>query len=306
MCEVGDMEIETLTDGQATDRLARGAIYVDDSGNPGVDSGSDFLPSSRKSWTAVVVPSSIAQRVAVGMDIFLAGVSEDYGAEELHFTDIWSGAGPWKGVKPAERAKVFGIMTDFMEAFSLPVIHQTVSDYTLADHPKSKLACEGARAGEWKLDRLDHFGLLSLCSQVSRHLLKLRSQCPEDFNLPMPLFVDEGVLATGRERTLPNWGAVIEGPKACFRSSSDLPGLQLADFAAFVITRSQWLIVKRKVRPAFEAGEAVILRAASVLNIMNLPVRTANSAELGRSSYESWMEEDRDAKGLARRPPDRG
>lgn len=306
MCEAGGMEPGTLTEGQAIDCLERGAIYVDDSGNPGVDSGSDFLPSSRKSWTAVVVPSSIAQSVATGMRIFLAGVLADYGAEELHFTDIWSGVGPWKGIKPAERAKVIGIMTDLMEAYSLPVIHQTVSDYTLADHPDFKVSLEGERAGDWKLDRLDHFGLLLLCSQVSRHILELMSAGPADFDLPLPLIVDEGVLAAGRERTLPNWGAVIEGPKACFRSSSDLPGLQLADFAAFVITRSQWQVVKRNVLPAFEEGEAVILRAASVLNILNLPARTTNSGELGRTSYESWMEEDREAKGLSRRPPDRG
>lgn len=62
------------------DALTRGAIYVDDSGNPGLDSGSDFVPSSRKSWTAVIVPSVIAGTVKAAMDIFLTGVRNEFGA----------------------------------------------------------------------------------------------------------------------------------------------------------------------------------------------------------------------------------
>lgn len=284
------------------DALTRGAIYVDDSGNPGVDSGSDFLPSSRKSWTAVIVPSSIAPSVEAAMSIFLAGVLRDYGANELHFTDIWSGVGPWKSVDVEDRARVIGIMTDLMGAYSFPIVHQTVSEDTFADHRDLRESLAGARAGDWKLDRIDQFGLLALCSNVSRHVLDLKAKGPADFDLPLPLFVDEGVLPAGRERPLPNWGTAIKGQRACFRSSSDLAGLQLADFAAFVITRSQWEVVKRKQRPAFTKAEAAILRAASVLNVLNLSIRSTTSRELGRATYEGWMQEDREAKGLTRRP----
>jgi hypothetical protein len=113
-------------------------------------------------------------------------------------------------------------------------------------------------------------------------------------------------MATGRDRALPNWRDVIEGPAARFRQSSNMAGLQLADFAAFAITRSLWAIVKRKPRPAFAKAEAAILQAASVLNVLNLPMRTTASEELGRGSYEDWMGDDREAKGLPRRPPVRG
>ncbi len=289
-----------------TEARARGAIYVDDSGNPGVESGSEFLPSSRKSWTAVIVPSSIAPGVEDAMGIFLAGVLQDYGADELHFTDIWSGVGPWKEVKVDDRADVIKIMADMMGTFSLPIVHQTTSKDTLNDHPDFRRSLEGARAGDWRLDQLDQFGLLTLCSLVSRHLVQLEAGGPADLDLPLPLFVDEGVLPAGRDRSLPNWGGVIEGPSVRFRRSSDLPGLQLADFAAFIITRSQWEVVKRKPRPAFAKAEAAILRAASVLNVLNLPMRMVSSRELGRINYEHWMEDDRETKGLKRRPSGRG
>lgn len=281
----------------------RGAIYVDDSGNPGVESGSDFLPASRKSWTAVIVPSPVAEDVEAVMRILIAGVRQDYSAEELHFTDIWSGAGAWAGVGVSERAEMIQMVAQIMERFQLPVVHQTISDNTLNDHPKFRQSLKEQRSGDWVLDDVGQFGLLMLASQVTRHLRQMKARGPSDFNLPFPFYVDEGVMAAGRDRALPNWQDVIEGPAAKFRRSSDMAGLQLADFAAFAITRSQWTIVKRKPSPAFTKAEAVILKAASALNVLNLPMRTSTSEELGRGGYEDSMSDDREAKGLSRRPP---
>lgn len=283
--------------------VTSGAIYVDDSGNPGADSGSDFLHSSRKSWTAVIVPSVVAVNVKVAMDIFLGGVRQDFGADELHFTEIWSGRGPWKGRAVEKRAEMIDIMAGLMEGFSLPIVHQTVSEQTLDDHPDFRRSLDGERAGDWKLDDISHFGLLLLCSTVSKHVREMKAAGPREFDLPFPLYVDEGLMPAGCDRKLPNWSDVIEGPRACFRRSTDVPGIQLADFAAFVITRAQWAAVNRTPRPAFELAEEVILRAAAGLNILNLPMRRTTSDELGRDSYEGWLAEDRKAKGLPPRPP---
>ncbi|WP_245273598.1 DUF3800 domain-containing protein [Mesorhizobium sp. WSM3224] len=284
--------------------MIEGAIYVDDSGNPGVDSGSEFLPSSRKSWTAVIVPSAIAGVVQGAMDIFLTGVREEFGAEELHFTNIYSGEGPWKSVNPHRRAEMIGIMADLMDRLSLPIVHQTVSDFTLLDHPDLVRSLEGKRVGGWNLEDISHFGLLLLCSQVSMQIRTMKDDSPQAFELPLPLYVDEGVMTAGRDRKLPNWSDVIEGPQACFRRSADVPGIQLADFAAFILTRSQWIAVNRNPGPMFGRADELILRAAARLNILNLPMRWATPGELERGNYEDWLSADRVAKGLPPRPLD--
>lgn len=283
--------------------MTGGAIYVDDSGNPGADSGSDFLPSSRKSWTAVIVPSVIASAVQTAMEIFLAGVRDEFGAEELHFTEIYSGEGPWKSITVDRRAEMIEIMADLMDRFGLPIVHQTVSDHTLLDHAELRRFLEGRRVGDWNLEDISHFGLLLLCSQVSKYIRTMKDDSPQDFELPFPLYVDEGVMPAGGEREFPNWSDVIEGPKVCFRRSSDVPGIQLADFAAFVITRSQWASVKRKPEPVFRRADELILRAGSRLNILNLPMCRTTPGELGRQNYEDWLSADRVAKGLPPRPP---
>jgi hypothetical protein len=86
-----------------------------------------------------------------------------------------------------------------------------------------------------------------------------------------------------------------------FRSSSELAGLQLADFAAFIISRSQWIAVKRSPGPISKADE-VILKAGAGLNILNLPFQKVTPDTFGKEAYEAWQSAGRVLKGLAPRP----
>jgi hypothetical protein len=244
----------------------------------------------------------IANDVQTAMGVFLAGVRNDFGAEELHFTEIYSGEGTWKSVAVDKRAEIIDLMAKLMDGFGLPIVHQTVSEFTLLDHPQLRWPPEEQRVGDWNLDDLSHFGLMMLCSQTSEYIRTMKEDSPQDFELPFPLYVDEGIMPAGGERKLPNWSDVIEGPRACFRRSSDVPGIQLADFAAFAITRSQWIAVKRKPEPVLGRADELILRAAAGLNILNLPMRWTTPADLGRESYEQSLSADRVAKGLSPRP----
>ncbi|CAX26985.1 protein of unknown function [Methylorubrum extorquens DM4] len=248
------------------------------------------------------MPSVVANDVQTALAIFLAGVRAEFGAEELHFTEIYSGEGPWKAVAVEKRAEMFGLMARLMDTFGLPIVHQTVSDYTLLDHPNLSRSLKGQRVGDWDLEDKSHLGLLMLCSQVSKHIRAMKGDNPRAFALPFALYIDEGVMSAGGERKFPNWSDVIEGPKACFRKSCDVPGIQLADFAAFVITRSQWAVVKRKPSQVLGRADELILRAAAGLNILNLPMSRVRLDELGRESYEDWLSADRIVKGLNPRP----
>jgi hypothetical protein len=128
-----------------------GAIYADDSGNPGVESGSVFLPADRKSWTAVIVPTTIAGHVEQGMKIFIEGVQGEFGVDELHFTEIYSGTGAWKSASPQKRAEVIELMAGVMSKLGLPIVHQTVNDFTMLDHPQKQFP---GRVGDWDLENL--------------------------------------------------------------------------------------------------------------------------------------------------------
>ena len=226
--------------------MAEGSINIDDSGNPGSNSNSDFLPESRKSWTAVIIPSDVARDVAAAMEIFLDGVKQEFGADELHFTDIFSGRGPWRQVSVSRRIEIFDLMKGVFRHFALPVIHQTVSESTLNDHQDILFQLRKKPGVWWDTQKISHLGLLFLCSKASEYLLELHAQNPEKFRLPLPAYVDAGLAKEGSSIDLPNWGSVFKEQKIEFKNSKDIIGIQIADFAAFAITRSQWLMAQQR------------------------------------------------------------
>lgn len=233
------------------------------------------------------------------MEIFLNGVRGEFGVEELHFTEIFSGKGLWKEVAVDERARIIEVMSRLIWTFDLPIVHQSVSEFTRADHP---ITARPFRSGEWDTADLSHFGLLLLCSEVSKHLRELRSLGPDNSKLPFALYADEGILPAGRDRALPNWADVIEGPHIRFRNSADIAGLQLADFAAFIINRSQWIAATRKPGQPITLAEQVILNASANLNVLNFTLQSIPEEAFSKATYEAELSADRLAKGLPPRP----
>jgi hypothetical protein len=282
--------------------MIQGSINIDDAGNPGADSGSEFLSETRKSWTAVIIPSSVAKDVSTAMDIFLDGVSSEFKAVELHFTDIYSGRGVWKGVEITKRIQVFELMAELMESFALPAIHQTVSAETLNDHHEVLSQLQRAPGSWWDIKDIAHHSFLLLCLNVSRYLRELHTKGPKDFELPLPAYVDEGLAKAGTCIDLPNWGDVIEGQKVVFCSSGENVGIQIADFAAFVISRTQWIAVQQKLGVPVSKGDMLFLKTAARLNVLNLPMVEFSANNLSRESYEFFLSRDRREKGLPARP----
>jgi hypothetical protein len=278
--------------------MASGCIYVDDAGNPGVQSGSDFLPSSRKSWTAVIVPSGVEGAVEVAVAIFLKGLKDEFGATELHFTDIYSGRGIWKDVAIPKRIEIFDLMKSILESFSLPIVHQTTSKESLRDYDPVFSRLSKSTNSWWDIKNVSHLGFLLLCSNLFRYISGLRNEGSKDFEAPMALVVDEGIAKAGSNIDLPNWGSVIAMQKVFFSRSVDTPGIQIADFAAFTISRTQWIMAQQKKGQAVKRGDIEFLKMTARLNIINLAMLPFWSRNISQEGYESALEEDRRIKGL--------
>jgi hypothetical protein len=282
--------------------MVQGSINIDDAGNPGADSGSDFLSPTRKSWTAVIIPSSMASEISAAMDIFLTGVRGEFGVQEIHFTDIYSGRGVWRGVAIAKRIEIFELMKGIMESFSLPVVHRTVSAETLNDHHETVSRFKPAPGSWWNIQDIPHFGFLLLCSNVSQHLRGLCAEFPQDFKLPLRTYVDEGIANAGTFIELPNWGDVIESQKVLFCNSKDRAEIQIADFAAFSISRTQWIMAQQKLGQSVSRGDLEFLKTTSNFNILNLPKVEFSIENISRESFEFFLSRDRREKDLSGRP----
>lgn len=276
--------------------------YIDDAGTPGAKVQSRFLHESRKSWCAVIVPERAAQALRPALAIFLRGVKQDFGVDELHFADVYGGRGNWSGVPVEKRVEVFDLMTQLFVKFRMPVIFQTVSPSTFSDHPEFFSGVK-ARPGQfWNVTDIAHFGLLVTCFHISRYFGYLKSEYPSDFPGPLPAYVDEGLAKSGAEIDLPNWEHAIRDRKLSFQRSVDNPGLQLADFAAFSISRAQWVAAQQPSGTPLNRGDRHIMNISGQLNVFNLDQVVIDPANFSREDYELFLRRDRAAKGLTEYP----
>lgn len=283
----------------------KSGIYVDDSGTPGSNSGSIHLPDTRKSWTAVLVPPSASAGASEVMEIFLDGIERDYGAKELHFTEIFSGKGVWKSVRIENRIEMFRLMSAYLSSTGLPIVHVTTSQGTLNDHPSLVENIIFDAKQFWNMS-IPKFGFLRCCMEISDYFREMREDGHPDFNSPLPMFADEGLAVAGAEIPLPNWGDVVEGPSVRFARSQDVPGIQLADFAAFTVSRTQWIIAKKSSGTPLSRSDEEFLSYGEGLNIVNLPMVSVEKSLLSKEYLEELLEKDRITKGLPPKPSSLG
>ena len=265
-------------------------IYIDDAGTPGAVSPSAFLHTNRKSWAAVIVPHNAAPQLATVLEIFLKGIRSDYSAKELHFTDIYGGHGSFADVSIEERYDLIDLMASIFERFQLPLFFQPCSPEFISEI-QSKYSFS-QKIQFLNLNKHDHFALLFLLFQV-RHFIHEHKQ---HFKRTLPVIVDEGLVKAGTVLELPAWGDTFRQGRVEFRKSHDLPFLQLADFAAFVIGRSQWLLGKGDLKPRDVRFMQIV--SAERLCIINLPSLAVSPYQHTIADYDEYLRRDRRGKGL--------
>lgn len=266
-------------------------VYIDDSGTPGVKSPSAFLHLKRKSWAAVIVPEGRAKDVHMAMRIFLEGIKKDYNADELHFTDIYGGRETFQGISIEDRYQLIELTVSIFKSFQIPVFYQTLSPEFMRELKARGFPAVG-RVGFLDLANHEHLALLSLLIQVKNFILANRKYIPRE----IPVFVDEGMKKSGTTLTIPSYRGVYEGGEIRYAKSHENPFLQLADFAAFAIGRTQWLLGQGKLKDR----DRRFLQIVSPLHecIMNLPKFHINLDKLTTEIYDAMLIADRRAKGL--------
>jgi len=271
-------------------------IYIDDSGTPGSTSPSRFLHRDRKSWAAVIVPESIAPDVETAMQIFLAGVKVDHGAEELHFPEIYGGRGSFKGVPGQTRHKLFELMVHLFQSFQLPIIFQTCSlEYCSEIH--ARFPAISGRFDFLDNDDHEHLGLHFLLFRVHEFVREHK----EHFPRTLPVFVDEGLAKADAVLRLPHFASTMEDGLVRFQKSHKRPFLQLADFAAFVIARQQWLAARGNLNTLDR--EFLQIVDPRRLCVINLPSGSIPATSMSSQAYDELLKVDRRAKGLPEEPP---
>ena len=276
-------------------------IYLDDTGNPGEEALSVFLPESRKSWAAVIITNKIASQVEFAMNIFLEGIKKDFGADELHFTDIYSGRGVWKNVNVEERIKMFDLMTELVAGFNLPILYQSFSEEFRNDNKNYWDSLEKLQISPWNFKKVEHISFLLLLFRTKQSLNDKRLS--NDFSDEVfQVYSDEGIAKDGSELKLPfEFGDNLK-ESVIFKSSQNSIGIQIADFAAFLISRSQRITMNKSTNKLFQRQDTHILSSVSKLNHWTLEMTKVDENLISKEGIEYLLMKDRKEKGLPIKP----
>jgi len=215
-------------------------VFIDDTGSPGLNTTGKYLHPQRKSWVAVAVSSDIIGEILRQMPGALDELKLLCGATEFHFADIYNGRKHFQKLDLNLRLSFFRFMAYVFNVYNFPVIVQTFDPATLRDfHRRADLP---KKIGPFNLEKQEDLGLFFLLLRVKWYLEKKDSSGPR-----ARVFADEGFKKNGAMIKMPRFERHFVDGLVCFARSNAILPIQLADFAAFALNRTQILLGKSEL-----------------------------------------------------------
>jgi hypothetical protein len=216
-------------------------IFIDDTGSPGLQT--KRLHPERSSWIGVVISPHDMPEVLQQMPRATGFISEELGASEFHFTDIWSGRKEFKEVEWGVRFGIFQFMTEIFAQYKFPIYVQTFDPVTL-EKVRTQL---GERTDFFEKLKLFNFRKPKDAALFFLLFLHLRNHIKKERvsdKIKARVFVDEGFKPNGCTIQSKIFENEFADGMICFASSKTIFPIQLADFAAFMLNKSQLLLEK--------------------------------------------------------------
>ncbi len=227
-------------------------VFVDDTGSPGLSDTPNHLHPDRKSWVGVVVPRSTIAEVWQQFPRAIDELKKQTGASEFHFAHIYGGTHAFKGVSLDRRLRILAFMAYIFGVYKFPVFVQTLDPVSLDD-----VRARGSfpdRLGPFNFNRHEDLALFFLLLRVKWHL----EQNYRDGDRRARVFVDEGFQRNGAAIVVTSLDTVFADGLICFGRSDSILPIQLADFAAFCLNRTQLLLGRPKLSTLDESFLRII------------------------------------------------
>lgn len=216
-------------------------VFIDETGSPGLKNTPTNLHPDRKTWVAVIVPKTQIAEVWQQFPGALAELNKLYAVNEFHFSDIYMGRKAFKGVPFKERLALFKFMAEIFSTYNFPVFVQTLDPNSIKDVrcreelPKS--------FGPFNFEKPEDLGLYFLLFRVKEHLKTTYKQGEHVARV----FIDEGNKKNGAGLCMPWFNEFFADGLILFSRSDVILPIQLADFAAYCLNRTQLIIGREEI-----------------------------------------------------------
>lgn len=182
---------------------------------PGARPMSQYLHADRQSWAGVIVSAKGAEGLGIGLSASRSKVETDFGAKELHFTDIYSGHNEFKDVPIADRYEDIEVVANLCALYDVPIFYQTFSPEFLDENPTIR---DLGRVGDLDYSKHKDVGLVLLVFQIIQYM---RGH-PADYTVPVMGWLDAGWKKAGSTLSVSTSDVIVDG-KLTFIDSHDSP-----------------------------------------------------------------------------------
>jgi hypothetical protein len=209
-------------------------IVIDDTGSPGNFNESKFLKENRKTLVGVFIHSSARVYLELKINKIILPLNTEFGITEIHLTDLVNRKNEYSDVPQEYLLTIIKYLSEFFLSIQLPYIVQTCNVETFIENNialKEKLENFDFKKGE------DQALFLLIC--------RIKQFMDKHFpNEEVEIVMDEG---RKRNRQVEEFkilkGIAIDSSIKYF-SSKEFLLLQIADFFAYSLNRTQMTLIK--------------------------------------------------------------
>ena len=209
-------------------------IVIDDTGSPGNFNETRFLKENRKTLVGVFIHSKNRELHQKTIKEIVSALNLQFGITELHLTDLINKKNEYSQISDEDRLAIIMCLSKWFSNIQLPYFVQTANDNTFIENNiqlKEKF-------GNFDLNKGEDQALLLLISRIK---IFMDNHFP---NEKVEIVMDEGRKKNNQIEKLQSLDEFIKDGVIKYSSSKEFELLQIADFFAYSINRTQMTITK--------------------------------------------------------------
>lgn len=210
-------------------------LFVDDTGF-NKNKNSKRLNDEKISMVGCLVAVDKIQDLANELNFQLSELKELYNADEYHFTDICNHKNQFEGIDGYDALSMIQLFAEIIKEYDIKIVTQTITGEMLEKNNDlisevDKIAANCGLSNNNEMLKNESRALILNALNAKKYIESLVSD-----NEIAAVFCDEGLRKNNAETKIKLGGKDVE---IDFCSSKEFPYLQIADFAAWALTRSK-------------------------------------------------------------------
>jgi hypothetical protein len=209
-------------------------IVIDDTGSPGDFRETRFLKENRKTFVSVFIHSQNRISIENTLDTIISTLNNEFEISEIHLTDLVNRQNKCSKIPDDSALAVIKLLSDWFSLIQLPFIVQTCNDKTFAEN---SIPLQGEYEN-FDFGKGQDQALFLTLLQIKEFM---KQYFPNDM---VEIVIDEGRMKKNNIEKIGFLKDIIIDGGIKYKSSEEFKLLQVADFFAYALNKTQLTIVK--------------------------------------------------------------